>query len=180
GDDHVDDTPTQQSYNFGCPGFPKLSTCSPDNNGDMFMNFMDFTDDACMNIFTIGQVNRMRALFAQNNIRNSFLSSFACDSALAKVENLPVTEAAPLAPAQLTSIKIYPSPVHTVTTIECKAATAVSVKTMNIFNSLGIKVFTARLNQEKTMLNLSSLVAGIYIVSITDGQDKFTTRIFKQ
>ncbi|MBC7887183.1 MAG: T9SS type A sorting domain-containing protein [Ferruginibacter sp.] len=183
GDDHVDDTPKQQSYNFGCQNFPKLSNCSPDSNGDMFMNFMDFSDDACMNLFTRGQVKRMRALFAQNNIRNSFLASFACDSTLAVGGPLPTTvthdvvqPAVPVAAA----IKIYPSPVNTVTTIECKGATALTIKTLSIFNSLGMKVFTARLNQEKTRIDLTNLTRGIYIVHIGDGKDKFTTRIIKQ
>jgi Pregnancy-associated plasma protein-A/Secretion system C-terminal sorting domain len=181
GDDLVDDTPAQQSYNFGCQNFPKLSTCSPDKNGDMFMNFMDFSDDACMNMFTKGQVKRMRALFAQNNLRNSFLASFACDSALAQGGALPIVmPIVPLPSVSWASTKVYPSPVHTVTTIECKAATALTVKTMSIFNSLGMKVFTARLNQEKTMLDLSKLAAGIYIIHIGDGLDKFTAKIIKQ
>ena len=180
GDDHVDDTPAQQSYNFGCSSFPKLSKCSKDNNGDMFMNFMDFSDDACMNLFTKGQVKRMRALFAQNNIRNSFLASSACDSILAEGGPLPVTNAVPLPSVSLASTRVYPSPVHTVTTIECKAATAFTIKTLSIFNNLGIQVFTARLNCEKTILNLSNLVSGIYIIHIGDGKDKFTTKIIKQ
>ncbi len=180
GDDHVNDTPTQQSYNFGCQSFPKISSCSPNSNGDMFMNFMDFSDDACMNIFTKGQVNRMRALFAQNNIRNSFLASFACDSNLVQGGPLPGIDAEPVTAVSVASTKVYPSPVQSTTTIECKAATAITVKTADIFNSLGTKVFTARLVQEKTTINLSHLVTGIYFIQIRDGKDKFITRIFKQ
>ncbi|MBL0358535.1 MAG: zinc metalloprotease [Chitinophagaceae bacterium] len=89
GDDAVDDTPRQKTYNFGCPSFPHVTECSQTANGDMFMNFMDFSDDACMNMFTIGQKKRMRALFANGNLRNSFLTSFACDSNLVEAGPLP-------------------------------------------------------------------------------------------
>jgi Pregnancy-associated plasma protein-A/Secretion system C-terminal sorting domain len=180
GDDYVDDTPTQQSYNFGCQSFPKLSACSKDSNGDMFMNFMDFSDDACMNMFTQGQVKRMRALFAQNGFRNSFLTAFACDSTLAQGAYLPATDIKTFPVASLASTTAYPSPFQTVTTIQCKAATALTEKTLNIYNSMGVKVFTAKLKQEKTILNLSNLAAGIYIVNVFDGQDKSTTKIIKQ
>ena len=123
----------------------------------------------------------MRALFAQNNFRNSFLASFACDSTLAQAGPLPDTEvvAVPAVPL-LSSTKVYPSPVQTVTTIECKAATALTVKTLQVFNSLGVKVFTTRLSQEKTTINLSNLTAGFYFIQVGDDKDKFTTRIFKQ
>ncbi len=56
GTDYVDDTPNQgDSYNGQCPVHPKVS-CGSD---DMFQNYMDYTNDACMNIFTAGQVSRM-------------------------------------------------------------------------------------------------------------------------
>ncbi|MEO7562509.1 MAG: zinc metalloprotease, partial [Ferruginibacter sp.] len=48
GTDDVDDTPSQRFSNFNCPSFPHVTSCSPNGNGDMFMNYMDFTDDACM------------------------------------------------------------------------------------------------------------------------------------
>ena len=70
GDDGIDDTPTQQTYNNYCPSFPHTSSCSINLYGDMFMNFMDFTDDACLNMFTQGQKNRMRSTFALGEPNN--------------------------------------------------------------------------------------------------------------
>ncbi|WP_338759464.1 GEVED domain-containing protein [Bernardetia sp. ABR2-2B] len=62
-DDFVTDTPIAAASNGGCPSYPSKS-CS--NNGgfssDMFMNYMDYTNDACMFMFTTGQKNRMRAV----------------------------------------------------------------------------------------------------------------------
>ena len=74
GDDMVSDTPTQQTSNFGCPVFPHV-TCSNGSNGDMFMNYMDYVDDACMQMFSSGQGDRMDALFASGGVRVSLLTS---------------------------------------------------------------------------------------------------------
>jgi len=60
GSDMVDDTPNQASENYGCPVFPHVS-CSNGPNGDMFMNYMDYTDDPCMFMFTAGQSARIDA-----------------------------------------------------------------------------------------------------------------------
>jgi hypothetical protein len=60
GSDFVSDTPTQQFPNRDKPTFPKVS-CGNGPNGDMFMNFMDYVDDAAMQMFTKGQVVRMHA-----------------------------------------------------------------------------------------------------------------------
>lgn len=70
GDDFVSDTPEQANANYGCPAHPS-PTCS--NSGDMFQNYMDYTNDACMNMFTIGQKNRMHATLsiAREKIANS-------------------------------------------------------------------------------------------------------------
>jgi hypothetical protein len=60
GSDFVDDTPNQEGPNTGAPTFPHV-TCNNVPNGDMFMNYMDYTDDAAMYMFTAGQVARMQA-----------------------------------------------------------------------------------------------------------------------
>ncbi len=77
GSDLVGDTPTQQTSNFGCPSFPHV-TCSNGSNGDMFMNYMDYVDDGCMNMFTVGQTTRMTALFVSGGSRASLSSSTGC------------------------------------------------------------------------------------------------------
>ncbi len=58
GSDLVADTPNQANENTGCPTFPQVS-CSNGPNGDLYPNYMDYTQDACMNIFSAGQVARM-------------------------------------------------------------------------------------------------------------------------
>ena len=75
GNDWVNDTPIQEEANFGCKTHPSIS-CS--NNGDMFMNFMDYTDDDCMNSFTIGQ--RDRVWQSINLYRLPLLTSDGCET----------------------------------------------------------------------------------------------------
>ena len=60
GTDHVTDTPNAQLPNYHQPVFPHV-TCTNGPNGDMFMNYMDYVDDAAMVMFTAGQVARMQA-----------------------------------------------------------------------------------------------------------------------
>ncbi|AFD05679.1 zinc metalloprotease [Solitalea canadensis] len=71
GSDLVNDTPTHNTANFGCPSYPHLSTCSG-TPVEMTMNYMDYTDDACMYMFSAGQKTRALAVFAAGGPRNSF------------------------------------------------------------------------------------------------------------
>jgi hypothetical protein len=79
GSDSVSDTPNQADENYGCPTFPQVS-CTNGPNGDMFMNYMDYTDDACMNLFTNGQKSRMQSLFAAGGARVSLATSNGCEA----------------------------------------------------------------------------------------------------
>jgi hypothetical protein len=63
GNDFVADTPPAQAANFGKPAYPHV-TCHNGPNGDMFMNYMDYVDDAAMVMFSVGQVARMNATLA--------------------------------------------------------------------------------------------------------------------
>ena len=72
GSDFCNDTPTQQTSNYGCPAYPHV-TCS--NSGDMTMNFMDYTDDACMYMFTPNQKTRIQTSLASGTYRSNLTNS---------------------------------------------------------------------------------------------------------
>ncbi|MEP7169510.1 MAG: zinc metalloprotease, partial [Bacteroidota bacterium] len=74
GDDHVDDTPKQKTNTFGCPEVVHVS-CNNGPNGDMFQNYMDYTDDKCMMLFTRLQIDRM--IDALRMYRDSIYYQFA-------------------------------------------------------------------------------------------------------
>ncbi|MFJ8071590.1 zinc metalloprotease [Peribacillus sp. NPDC096447] len=69
--DFVDDTPTQEMANYNPPPSGTHITCSNGPHGDMYMNFMDYTADKDMYMFTQGQVARMDACL--KGPRSSFL-----------------------------------------------------------------------------------------------------------
>jgi hypothetical protein len=68
GNDLVADTPVAKTSNFGVPTYPYVSTCLPAHN-EMTMNYMDYTDDRGMYMFTNGQKARMTAIFASGGPR---------------------------------------------------------------------------------------------------------------
>jgi Pregnancy-associated plasma protein-A len=59
--DQVCDTPQTSSPSFGCPGVTNTCVDSPVDFNSQTMNYMDYTDDACMFMFTHGQSLRMDA-----------------------------------------------------------------------------------------------------------------------
>jgi hypothetical protein len=71
GNDQVTDTPLHNTANYGCPSAGHTSTCTG-NPVEMTMNYMDYTDDACMYMFSAGQKARMLAVFASGGPRNGF------------------------------------------------------------------------------------------------------------
>jgi hypothetical protein len=73
GDDYVADTPNQNGSTGGCPSTEKAG-CDL-NVHKMYQNYLDYTDDACMNLFTKDQVDRMIAVLENSPRRLSLLSS---------------------------------------------------------------------------------------------------------
>lgn len=71
GNDFVGDTPLHNEENYGCPTLPHYSTCTG-TPIEMTMNYMDYTDDACMYMFSQGQKTRMLATFLTGGGRTGF------------------------------------------------------------------------------------------------------------
>ncbi|MCE2894871.1 MAG: choice-of-anchor J domain-containing protein [Flammeovirgaceae bacterium] len=112
--DYVDDTPVQNNSTSGCPAHPQTS-CS---NTKMFQNYLDYTDDACMNIFTQGQVARMNFVVANSPRRKELPNS---------VGSLP-----PTAVANDLGIKTVSSPTSTA----CSGSVVPSITIRNFGTNL--------------------------------------------
>ncbi|ETN94163.1 zinc metalloprotease [Zhouia amylolytica] len=65
--DFVADTPDSDGPSRGCPTYPQVNC----GTNDMTMNFMDYSDDPCLNMFTEGQKNRMMSVFASGGFREA-------------------------------------------------------------------------------------------------------------
>ncbi len=166
-DDLVSDTPLQASETYGCPSYPKTDNCTSSFPGIMFMTYMDYTDDECMNIFTLGQKARMLA--ALNVDRASILTSNGCLSVgidEAELKNL---------------VSVYPNPVSTQLAISSRQ---LAINTMTIYDLLGEKVLAV------TPLSLgrgaggeadvSSLTPGIYFLKLTSDKGNVMIKVVKE
>jgi hypothetical protein len=152
GNDFVADTPTQQTSNGGCPTFPKI-TCS--NQGDMSMNYMDYTYDRCMYMFTTGQSTRMNALFATGGARASLLTSNGATA--------PTTTARQYA--------LYPNPASSVLNlVDETAKQAVEHATVTVYDIHGQQMKNVRYDATTGQLNVQDLNRGLYRISINDGK----------
>lgn len=95
-DDFCADTPDATAYNFGCPS---IDSCPSDSLGkDMVENYMDYTNDACMNTLTADQKTRIQAVLTNSPRRMNLGASTVCapgithndDGALELLDNLNI------------------------------------------------------------------------------------------
>ena len=77
-EDFCADTPAANAANFGCP--TGTNSCTAIAGNDMIQNYMDYTDDTCMNIFTQDQKDRMLAVLMNSPRRDDLLVSTVCSS----------------------------------------------------------------------------------------------------
>lgn len=160
GDDRIDDTPPQEGPTRGCPA-GVISTCSSGTAGNMYMNFMDFTNDECTNMFTQGQAVKMRELFIPGGSRVSLLHSNRAGGEIIEDE-----ETGALSPGGLS---LYPNP----------AASELSLRFNNndnngqvvvIYNHLGQTSRKFYITKNVMNVNIADLKSGIYFVSAAGGK----------
>jgi hypothetical protein len=172
GDDMVDDTPRQGGFTSGCPSGTRIS-CTSSSTGDMYMNYMDYTNDACMNLFTHGQRSRMRTLFDQGGIRSSLLASKALGDPW--LDEAPPVEAPPAVTAP--QLNFFPNPATSNITIE--SSWEWIGKTIIIINANGIMERSFVISRKKQQISLDGLRPGLYFLHANDGSKKLSMRFIK-
>ncbi len=164
GDDLVSDTKVAETSNYGCPSFPfnPNSTCGSDASGEMYMNYMDYVDDACMVMFTLGQANRMRA--ALNGPRAGLLSSNGC---------LPIANMEEILSEN--SFEIYPNPSADNFTVNTKNKESVDI---HVYDLVGTEIVSFKnVNQYPHEMSLKNLPNGSYFLKFTNGNSTITKKI---
>jgi hypothetical protein len=146
GDDYCADTPTQQTGNLYCPTFPHV-TCANGPSGDMFMNYMDYVDDACMQMFSGNQKDRLQAVLAAGTPRRTILltSPALCTSTLSATAGNS-GPACPGSSVQLTA----------------------NSPTGTTYNWYGPNGYTST-QQNPTLPSLTAAMAGTYTVLVSNG-----------
>ncbi len=111
GDDKVGDTPLHDGANYGCGTNNETSKCK-NRPIKMWMNYMDYTDDRCMYMFTNGQATRMdgfisasRGPYASSSCPSGNIASSMNSSFTNKMTDIIATENS----VQSASVKVYPT-----------------------------------------------------------------------
>lgn len=167
GDDMVSDTEVAFESNYGCPDFPynANSSCGSGDDGEMFMNYMDYVDDACMVMFTFGQANRMRS--ALNNTRSGLLSSEGCQSNAGIKEN-----------TTFKNVLVFPNPSSCEISISFNLISNEKID-VEILNLMGDKILSFEdVKNSNIEINVENLASGSYFVKLKSQTSVFTQKIF--
>lgn len=167
GSDLVDDTPNQKIACGGMPTFPKMDSCSVNYPGIMFYNNMDYSDDATLTMFTVGQTARMdAALFGP---RASLLSSLGCHPSTVSINESNFAN----------SIQVFPNPSNGIFTLKTNFNREQNIS-INIFNILGEKVFGTpeeKITNDNIVIDLGGKSAGVYFIHINSGAQSVVKKI---
>ena len=166
--DYCDDTPPAAAQNTGTPtSYPlNAGSCSGPSNspdGEMFMNFMDYSRDPYKYMFTPDQTARMQTAMINSPFRNQLGNHNLCSVPLGiNYENLN------------NKISIYPNPAKTELNLNVSPNDIVESSISNLLGQLLIVV------KNKNNIDISNLRNGIYILTITQGQKKHTQKFIKE
>ena len=169
GTDDVADTPPQEGPTYGDPGGIIVS-CGNAPYGNLYMDYMDFTDDIGMHLFTFGQRDRMRTLFAPGGFRYALLSS-----------GVPIAAADSVAePAggETGGMTVYPNPAISLATVKFGDPAAMG-RILDVFNQLGQRVMTMRITSQAMQLDVSGWGKGIYFIRVSGGKNGVTAKLVK-
>ncbi len=157
--DFVEDTPWQEEPYEGCPSHPQNSC----NSNDLFMNFMNYTDDACMSMFTNGQ--KMRMLATLDGPRKGLKESTGC---ILLQEKFPFDDDA---------IVVYPNPAQHCIHIDFNATIDGDV-IVELKDAMGKLIFRdIESSRSFRSIDANALSNGVYFVTFEAGKRRITKKV---
>lgn len=159
GDDLVSDTPPAFESNSGCPIYPHNanSVCGSGPEGEMYMNYMDYSDAECTMVFTPDQTTRMRATLM--TLRSGLLNSVGCEESSAGLNTNIST----------TSFSLYPNPSKGIFAIQLNQQTYGNFS-IRVYNQVGQTIQTiTNVSSFPLEINLENTTNGIYFIELNNG-----------
>lgn len=167
--DYCNDTPTQQTANYFCPSFPSTSSCTGNApNGDMFMNYMDYCDDVCLNTFTTNQKTRMVTVLSNSPMRVNQRNSTACSGVGVAESNV------------LEGLSMFPNPANESINLIFNQQTKKENISVRILNLLGAELNSILMDYDNSgtyVVNVSQLPVGFYLMEISTSSGKKIEKI---
>lgn len=161
GDDYCNDTPVQEDAINGCP---TTATVCSGHGPPMIPNYLNYTDDACMNIFTTDQVGRMRVIMNHAENRPCLRTSPAL---------VDVVE-----PVKLRfRFQLFPNPSNGEFSISDDSARPGKPTKIWVVDILGRRIFNGVLTGGPTKINLRTVKAGVYYIQHDNGDAQGTLRV---
>lgn len=171
GDDNVTDTPKQKDKNYGKPTFPQGTSsaggcCTASDQSSMFMNYMDYTDDGAMNIFTKGQVTRVLAVLSTGPY-----SKYTLSKGCTVVTGINEFDAESV-------FNLSPNPSNGLVTLTITSVLEKNAM-VNVKNILGETMSTISLNAlgEKVNIDLSLQADGVYFIELINNGKVITQKL---
>ena len=168
GNDDVADTPPQQAPDYGDPNGIVLS-CANEPYGNLYMDYMDFTDDIGMHLFTYGQRERMRALFVPGGFRYPLMSSTVPVALDDTVVTLADTRG---------GMAVWPNPATSAVMVSLTDNSCLGGM-LEVYDLTGRRVMATRITSLSFPLDVSSLNAGVYFLVANDGIRRRTFKLVK-
>lgn len=168
-DDYCEDTPPTSKLTNGCPG--NIQAC--DGRRAMVENYMDYSDDGCMNIFTQDQVARMRTVLENSPRRKSLLSS----------PGLLPPLSTPTDPDLEASVNIYPNPANEQLNIQLSPnyiGQSVQLDIHTISGKLLRKEIYPHLTEERLTIPVSDLAYELVFLRLKVGMEVMHKKILLQ
>jgi hypothetical protein len=166
GDDYVADTPQIESANQTTVCTDRFSNCGNGRVRNQIENYMDYSPDVCMNIFTFGQRARMRAVLQLSPRRARLLR---CATALPESDAL--------------TLNLYPNPATNGSVNADVLLKGFQTFTVDLYNLNGQRLQTRSYTDSPSSsvsLTTFGLPAGVYIVRVQTGSETVSRRLLVQ
>ena len=166
GEDYVADTPPAEAANETVNCRELFSTCSGRRTRNMIENFMDYSPDLCMNVFTVGQVGRMRSVLTLSPRRFRLIQSTMT----------------PLDPTETLTINVYPNPAvgDVLVDVQLKDFQSFTVELVDLAGRLVKTMNYSDSPSTRVSLSTNYLATGLYIVRVKTATESVSRQLLVQ